>query len=150
LWMHTQTNTTNIITDFCSEALPTLPILYVSCRRSERLRCLVNDVFCNFILQVSHEKMRTLVHFRNAFCALAMVAQVSVIQRAACVLAVILGVLGTTVRIVSLTWLVHIAMFARMDFMDLPRTTKTANVSIQSTLECEVVIFFNSMSQMSE
>ena len=78
--------------------------------------------------------MRTLVRFRNAFCVLAMIAHVSVIRRVACVLAVILGVLGTTVRTVSLTWLAHTAMLAQMAFMDSPRITKTANVSKQAAM----------------
>ena len=83
--------------------------------------------------------MRTLVRFRNAFCVLAMIAHVSVIRRVACVLAVILGVLGTTVRIVSLTWLAHTAMLAQMAFMDLPRITKTANVSKQAAMGENIV-----------
>ena len=55
--------------------------------------------------------------------------QVSAIQRAACALVVKLEALGITVRIVSLTSLVHIATFAPTDFMDLLKATRTANVS---------------------
>ena len=96
----------------------------------------LQKVYGNSIFQVLREKMQIQVRSQNAFYVLAMNAQVNAIQRAACVSVVTLEVLGITVKIVSLMWLVHIAMFAPMDFMDLLRTTRTANVSIQNTTIC--------------